>query len=226
MAMPVRAVVFDLDGTLIDNSEYERRNIEMLVEEAVKATGSSREEVMRRVRDYRVFRGTPLWYDWRHFCRFIGAPEDAWIRVHLENVELLKPMPEALDTLKALRGRYGLAVVSDALRKVLDIKLEATGISSLIDASVSQEEAGAVKPDPSGLLMASRILDVDPAECVFVGNMGDDVEAGLRAGMTTVLYPTGISGHTLIVEASEELSVRPHHVISRLGELVELLGRL
>jgi len=135
-------------------------------------------------------------------------------------------MPEALDTLKALRGRYGLAVVSDALRKELDIKLEATGISGLIDASVSQEEAGAVKPDPSGLLMASKMLGVEPRECVFVGNMGDDVEAGLRAGMTTVLYPTGISGHTMIVEAVDRLHVRPHYVIGRLGELLELLERL
>ena len=218
--------MFDLDGTLVDNSEYERRNIEMLVEEAVRATGATRDEVMRRVKEYRVFRGTPFWYDWRHFCKFIGAPEDAWVRVHRENVHLLKPMPEALETLRALRSRYGLAVVSDALREVLDIKLEATGISRLVDVSVSQEEAGAVKPDPSGLLKASEMLGVEPGDCVFVGNMGDDVEAGLRAGMITVLYPTGISGHTMIVDVVETPNVRPHHVIRRLGELPELLGRL
>ncbi|RLG64983.1 hypothetical protein DRO21_02840, partial [archaeon] len=80
--MVTKAVLFDLDGTLVDNELYERENIKALVKMASKNTSLNEKEIWQKVREYRKYEGTPLWYDWRYFTKFIGAPEDSWRQVH------------------------------------------------------------------------------------------------------------------------------------------------
>ena len=221
--MVTKAVLFDLDGTLVDNELYERENIKALVKMASKNTSLNEKEIWQKVREYRKYEGTPLWYDWRYFTKFIGAPEDSWRQVHLENLKHLKLLPGVIETLEKLKSMsVSLGIVTDAIRDVALLKIKHLKIKKFFKVIVTQDDVGTVKPDPYPILYALKLLDMSPNEAIYVGNTLNDVLAALAAGVKPILYNTNIDGHAIITRRKRTIGA-PSNVptISSIEQILE-----
>ncbi len=221
--MSIEAVLFDLDGTLVDNELYEHENIKALVKIASKNTGLSEREIWQKVREYRKYEGTPLWYDWRYFTKFIGAPEDSWRQVHVENLKHLKLLPGVIETLEKLKSMsMSLGIVTDAIRDVALLKVKHLEIEKFFEVIVTQDDVGTVKPDPYPILYALKQLNRSSDEAIYVGNTLNDVLAALAAGVKPILYNTNIDGHAIITRRKSTASA-PSNVptISSIEQILE-----
>lgn len=109
-----------------------------------------------------------------------------------------------------------MAVVSNSTRDEVDLNLAATGLASLFDVTVTRHDVARGKPDPEGYLAAAARLGVAPATCVVVEDSPAGTRAGLAAGMTTVFHP---QDPTLAVEPGA-LAAGP----DGLGPLLARLG--
>jgi phosphoglycolate phosphatase len=210
---PVRGIVFDLDGTLVDGYE----GIATGVNAARSAFGLPAlavEDVRRR-----VGHGLPqLMRD------VVGAEHAAggtaiFREVYEQVCEAqTRPAPALESTLSALTSRgVRLSIASNKPVEFSIRILERLGVSSYFAAIEGPETAGAVKPDPAMILACLRAMDVRRDEALYVGDMAIDAEAGARAGLDVVL----VSGGSCSPDA---LFATGLPVLGGLAELIDLLG--
>ncbi|MDZ7643729.1 MAG: HAD-IA family hydrolase [Woeseiaceae bacterium] len=98
-----------------------------------------------------------------------------------------------LESLLDLFERHGRpwGIVTNKPRALTDELLAALGLDSRIGCSVSGDTLPQRKPHPAPMLLASRLLDVEPARIVYVGDAARDIEAGRAAGMATIAAAWG-----------------------------------
>jgi pyrophosphatase PpaX len=180
----VKAVLFDLDGTLLDSS----RAITDAVENVLKARGlrCNRNDVAGMI-------GAPLENIFAVLVPNLST-EEVWRLVleyrkyymahHLERTSIY-PLTRVLLTRLKARG-YKLGIVTGKHREPVVDALDHFGISGFFDAVVTGYEVKNHKPAPDIVLEAAKRLGVSPKECVVVGDSPLDVEAGRRAGSLTV----------------------------------------
>jgi putative hydrolase of the HAD superfamily len=183
---PIKAVIFDLWGTLVDWPVDPSR---ALNERLRLATPHGPEEFARLFREtYRSRETGPL----ADAYRLLGVGEDSLddlISQRRANTRTaLVPQPGAVDTLRELRRRgYRLGMISVCTEEVPEVWPE-TVLHGLFDAEVFSATCGHMKPDAEIYLLATRQLGVEPAECLYVGDGANDELAGAeRVGMTSVL---------------------------------------
>jgi HAD superfamily hydrolase (TIGR01549 family) len=168
--MPVRGVIFDLDGTLIDSKldfDQMRSDMEFAPGQLILETLDSLPEGARKERCREVLR--------RH--EFDGAMSATL-------------MPGAVQLLAELDRRQILqAILTRNSREMTDLALRRL---QLAFSQVLTREDAAPKPDPQGLHMICRNWQIDARDVVFVGDFHFDVMAGRRAGMATILYAPGL----------------------------------
>ena len=101
--------------------------------------------------------------------------------------ESLVPRPDALETLTELRrGGYGLGLISVCSEEVSRV-WEDTSLGDKFDVTVFSCDVGISKPDPRIYEIACERLDVEPADCLFVGDgANDELPGAERVGMTAV----------------------------------------
>ena len=127
----------------------------------------------------------------------------------------IRPIPDALEVLTALKRRYRLGIISNTVgsgdAELLDA-LEKAGIRGLIDALVTSRDFGTAKPDPAIYAEGARRLGVPLVETLMVGDRLDtDVAGALNAGIAAVWlrHPGAIAIP----------GIAPTHVIEHLAEL-------
>jgi N-acetyl-D-muramate 6-phosphate phosphatase len=101
-------------------------------------------------------------------------------------------MAEVLDALDAADCKWG--IVSNKVERYVRPILSQLGLLSRSVATVGGDTAGAAKPDPAPLFYAARIAEVDPRQCIYVGDDERDIQAGRAAGMLTVAAAYGYCG--------------------------------
>ena len=182
----MRAVIFDLWGTLVDWPVDPSR---ALNERLRKATPHGPAEFERLFREtYRQRETGPL----ADAYRLLGVSEDRLdelIAQRRENTRAaLVPRDGAVDTLVELRSRgYRLGMISVCSEEVPEL-WAGTRFHGLFDAEVFSATCGHMKPDAEIYLLATGELGVEPAECLYVGDGANDELAGAeRVGMTSVL---------------------------------------
>ena len=204
----VAAVVFDMDGTLIDSS----RVVPPAFSEAIRGMGGpalSDDEVI----DSYVL-GPPAAI-MEHFLgrRVTRAELDAYHgRLGDEARERgLRPYPGIVEALDALRD-LPLGVFTNADRGNTRVLLGAAGIADRFTAVVSADEvAPRFKPNPDGLLLACERLEVDAARTAYVGDGPLDAETARSAGALAVAAGWGhqlddASSFELVVDTPTQLS--------------------
>jgi HAD superfamily hydrolase (TIGR01509 family) len=116
-----------------------------------------------------------------------------------EHANTIRPRPGALEAWRDV-SRLGLqqALVSNSDRLLVDVNIEALGLTRprLISISINDVRCG--KPDPEAYLRAAYLLDVVPGECIAVEDSPSGALSAIQAGMTTVVWP---EDNTLIFEA-------------------------
>jgi beta-phosphoglucomutase len=181
-----RAVLWDLDGTLVDSEEFHWQSWEhalgldgvRVTREQFKATFGQRND--------RILRG---WLgaesSEERITRIAEAKEAEYRR--LAQVHGLTPLPGAAEWLVRLQADgWKQAIASSAPRQNVEVMLAALHLEKYFDAVVASEDVTRGKPDPQVFLAAATRLSVPPARCIVVEDAAAGIEAARRAGMHSI----------------------------------------
>jgi phosphoglycolate phosphatase len=211
----VRAVLFDVDGTLVDSIAFLVECFRHSAEAALGRTLGAA-EVLPLV-------GMPL----GEMYRTIRPDADEALLLHCVETyrgayypsvcERSPLFPDTAAVVRRLAARgLALGIVSGKNHQGIRRVLEPSGLLDQFCAVVGADHGGRGKPAPDGALAAAAMIGVPPEETLVVGDSLLDVEMGLAAGMATVGVTTGTTGR-------DELASRATVVIGRLAELPPLL---
>jgi putative hydrolase of the HAD superfamily len=209
-------VIFDLWDTLV---EWPVTEAAKLREHTAVLAGVEADELGRRWRDtYRLSQTGPL----AAAYAAMGIPDEhveARIATQHEFARAsLRPRPGAVAALRELRRRgLRLAVLSNCSEDV-PAAWPDSELAGLFDVETFSAACGCMKPDPEIYLRTAAALDVEPAECYFVGDGANDELGGAeRVGMTPVLFvPCGAAAPWPEVQGWAGLQV------SSIEEVLEL----
>lgn len=186
----LRAVLLDIDGTLVDSNDAHAH----AWEEALRHFGH--DVPFEKVRaligkggDKLLAEAAGIDKETPHGKAIDQRRERTFKRDYLPR---LKPFPEARELLRRLREEgLCLVVATSAQRAEMDALLELCGASELIDANTSSDDADKSKPDPDIIQAALRKADVSANEALMLGDTPYDLEAARRSGVETVAVRSG-----------------------------------
>jgi HAD superfamily hydrolase (TIGR01509 family) len=183
----IDAVVFDLDGVLLDTEELWDEARRQLAEERGGRWHEGAQRAMMGM-------SSPEWSRYMHDK--IGLPEPpeeiaAEVVRRLEELyrERLPVIPGAIEAVRRLGQRWPLGVASSSNRPLIDLFLELTGTADLFQATVSSEEVARGKPAPDVYLEAARRLGVDPRRAVAIEDSENGIRSAAAAGMHVIAIP-------------------------------------
>ncbi len=190
--MPVRAVVFDLFGTLIDDSSPEAY-ARFLAETAHRlGTDAERFSDLWAAHDVARYTG-PIEACFEGICQELGLSDDARLQdalaYRVEHMRrLLVPRPDAESTLRTLRDRdFRLGMISNASGEVSGLWKQSR-FAGLFDAELFSADERMMKPDRRLYERMAELLGVPAQECLFVGDGAyGELQGAAGAGMTPVL---------------------------------------
>jgi HAD superfamily hydrolase (TIGR01509 family) len=183
----IEAVVFDLDGVLLDSEQRWNEAKEALVRES---GGRWREEAPVAM----MGMSSPEWS--RYLRKDLGVPlsqeeinRDIVGRMQDRFRDALPLLPGAGEAVRALAARWSLGLASSSNRELIDLFLELSGFGDAFRVTVSSEEVARGKPAPDVYLEAASQLGVDAARCVAIEDSSNGIRAGAAAGMTVIAAP-------------------------------------
>jgi HAD superfamily hydrolase (TIGR01509 family) len=181
------AIIFDLDGVLLDSEQRWNEAKEALVREAGGTWLEEAPTVMMGM-------SSPEWSAYLRddlgVQRDLDAINDDVVRrMHESYEDGLPLLPGALETVRALGARWPLGLASSSNREIIDVFLERSGVGDLFGATVSSEEVARGKPAPDVYLETARRLDVDPRACVAIEDSANGLRAAHAAGMPVIAAP-------------------------------------
>jgi HAD superfamily hydrolase (TIGR01509 family) len=205
------AVVFDLDGVLLDTEELwdeARREI------AEERGGRWREDAQRAM----MGMSSPEWSRYMHDV--IGVP-DPPERISEEVVERLAELYQrqlplvdgAIEAARRIGARWPLGIASSSNRPLIDLFLDLTRTRDLFQATVSSEEVAHGKPAPDVYLEATARLGVSADRCAAI----EDSENGIRSAATAEMCVIAIPNH--VFPPSAEALELADLVLASLDEL-------
>lgn len=181
----MEAVIFDLDGVLVDS---ERIWDEVRRAVVAEHGGTWREEATRAQQGM----STPEWA--RYLVEELGArlspPEIATLVVkRMAARYAAEPplIPGAVEVVRQVSARWPVAIASSSPVILIKGFLDVTGLP--VGAAVSSEQVGAGKPAPDVYLRAAELLGVPPAECAAVEDTTNGLRSALAAGMAVYAVP-------------------------------------
>ncbi|TMM05061.1 MAG: HAD family phosphatase [Actinobacteria bacterium] len=181
------AVVFDLDGVLVDSEERWNAAREALTRES---GGTWTAEAPRAM----MGMSAPEWS--RYLREELGVPMSAEdinaavvARMEAGYRDGLPLLPGAVEAVRALAARWPLGLASSANRPIIGLVLEVAGLDACFGATVSSEEVAHGKPAPDVYVEAARRLGVDPRRCVAIEDSTNGLRSAHAAGMAVVAVP-------------------------------------
>ncbi len=183
----IDAVVFDLDGVIVDSEQVWDDVREQLATERGGRWHDGAQAAMMGM-------SSPEWSAYMH--DEIGleeSPEEInaeVVRRMLERYRHRLPLIDgAVDAVRRLAPEFRLGVASSSNRPLIAAVLEHAGIAGLFDAVVSSEEVAGGKPAPDVYLEALRRLAVEPARAAAIEDSSNGIRAAHAAGMRVIALP-------------------------------------
>ena len=179
----MKAILFDMDGTLIDSFEAWC----IAAKESIKETTGL--EITKE--DFVKFGWGISYRDWgenrigKDMKTFLDLLEDKFY-LHLDKVSLIdKDIKEVLEELKT---KYKLAVVSTTYDFVIEKVIKQLEIKDYFEVIVGGNNVEKIKPAPDALLLACKKLDVDVKDAIYIGDLEMDKMAAMNAGMKCISF--------------------------------------
>jgi HAD superfamily hydrolase (TIGR01509 family) len=208
MTREIKTLLFDWDGTLVDSAHlglvaFEKTFSELGVPFA-----------------HAVYEATysPNWYS---TYEALGLPKEHWQaadELWIQHYgEQAAPLIAAVgETLLSLRDKgYQLAVVTSGSRSRVSREVEQCVLKDAFAVIICNEDIVNKKPDPEGLELAMREMNVAPSQCAYVGDAPEDIEMGRRGRVMTIgvrsAYPS----------SARVLTAQPDLYLERLAELLD-----
>jgi HAD superfamily hydrolase (TIGR01509 family) len=183
----IEAVVFDLDGVILQTEEVWD---EVRGRYVVEHGGRYDEEAQRAM----MGMSAPEWS--RYLADELGVPgTPAQISADIVRLmearyrEELPLIPGAVEAVERLAGRWPLGLASSSNRPLIDTALALSGLDRSFTATVSSEEVARGKPAPDVYLEAARRLTVAPDRCAAVEDSHSGIRSAKAAGMRVVAIP-------------------------------------
>jgi HAD superfamily hydrolase (TIGR01509 family) len=183
----IRAVIFDLDGVLIESEQLwdeARRTV------AAEHHGHWRDDATTAMQGM----SSVEWGAYMHDVLGVDLPADAIVDDVVEHLldryrEHVPLLPGAVEAVRRIGAEWPLAVASSANRSVIAAVLELTGLTDAFAATVSSEEVARGKPAPDVYLEAARRLAVTERECAAVEDSTNGIRSAAAAGLRVVAVP-------------------------------------
>jgi HAD superfamily hydrolase (TIGR01509 family) len=183
----IEAVVFDLDGVIVDSEQVWDDVREQLVGERGGRWHDGAQAAMMGM-------SSTEWSRYMHDELGLAEPpaeiNDEVVRRMLERYRSDLPLIDgAVDAARRLADEFPLAVASSSNRPLIEAVLEGAGIADLFAAVVSSEEVARGKPAPDVYLEAARRLGVEPKGCAAIEDSSNGIRAAHAAGMRVLAVP-------------------------------------
>jgi HAD superfamily hydrolase (TIGR01509 family) len=183
----IEAVVFDLDGVIVDSEQvWDEVREELVRERGGRWSDSAQADMMGM--------SSPEWSRYLHEELGLADPpeelNDEVVRRMLGRYRQDLPLIDgAVAAVERLAAELRLAVASSSNRPLIEAVLEQAGIGAHFEATVSSEEVARGKPAPDVYLEAARRLGVEPARCAAVEDSSNGLRSAHAAGMRIVAFP-------------------------------------
>jgi HAD superfamily hydrolase (TIGR01509 family) len=183
----IDAVVFDLDGLLLDSEQL----WDEVREELARERGGRWSE---RAQADMMGMSSPEWSRYMHDVVGLSESpdeiaEEVVRRMEARYRERLPLIPGARDAVERLAARWPLGLASSSNRPLIDLALETGGLAPFFAATVSSEEVARGKPAPDVFLEAVRRLEVDPAHAAAIEDSRNGIRSAHAAGLCVVAIP-------------------------------------
>jgi HAD superfamily hydrolase (TIGR01509 family) len=190
----IRAVVFDMDGVLVDSEPLYLRATQLALGPRGPSYTARDNRAFLETPDAELFRVLRILFD-------VATPTEELVERRRDHLVALiraeaRPLPGVPEMPLRLReAGLEVGVVSAAGRRVLEALLDALGLRRVFRAVVSADEVARGKPAPDALLMGARRLEVSPEHCLVVDDARDGVLAAKAAGMPVAAVPSPATSH-------------------------------
>jgi HAD superfamily hydrolase (TIGR01509 family) len=208
LAHRYRAVIFDMDGLLLDTEIlWHRAEIELFKRHGAEFSWDDKLAVI----------GTSFAFTARYFAERLGRPLEEGEALVREMVDLMHDelrgevagRPGAVELVARLRGRTRLGLASNSPRMLVDTALATAGLVGAFDAIVTSDDVEHAKPEPDLYLLACERLGVAPDEALALEDSASGVAAAKAAGLTCIAVPqfaeTDVSAADRVIDSLEEL---------------------
>ena len=182
----MRAVIFDLDGVLVESEGLWNRAKRELADAHGVPWPDDAERTMMGM-------SSP---EWSGYLADLGVPlapgaiSDAVVtRLSEIYAEELPLLPGAQEAVRRLAARWPLGVASSSNRPIIELVLGEAGVQGCFAVTVSSEEVARGKPAPDVYLEAARRLGAEPGDCVAIEDSTNGLRAAHAAGMGVVAIP-------------------------------------
>jgi HAD superfamily hydrolase (TIGR01509 family) len=203
-----RAVVFDMDGLLLDTELlWHRAEVELFTRHGAEFSWDDKMAVI----------GSSFDFTADYFADRLGLPRDRGAGLVDETVELMHGhlreqvdgRPGAVELVERLRGRTRLGLASNSPRQLVDTALATARIGDAFDAIVTSDDVERSKPAPDLYLLACERLGVAPADALALEDSPSGITAAKAAGLTCIAVPqfaeTDVSAADRVIDSLEEL---------------------
>ncbi len=221
----LKAIIFDLDNTLLDFNKYKHSSVDAGIDAMINA-GLKLSKKDAKERLYAIYDEKGIEYqhifddflasvegtvDYRKLARAIHAYRKT--RTHQ-----LVPYKNVTRVLRALKAKgLKLAIVTDAPRLEGWLRLVAAGLDQFFDTVVTYDDTCLFKPCPEPFQRALSRLNVDPGEVLMMGDNADrDIKGGKALGMKTCWAAYG---------ATRPLNVRPDFIAHEFTDLLAIVKK-
>jgi HAD superfamily hydrolase (TIGR01509 family) len=183
----IEAVVFDLDGLLIESEEV----WDSVRERYVREQGGRYDSEVQRAM---MGMSAPEWSRYLHDVAGVPEEPDAINaevvrRLLAEYSRDLPLLPGAVAAVRRIAARYPLGLASSSNREIIDAVLHLAGIADLFQVTVSSEEVARGKPAPDVYLEASHRLGVEAGRCAAVEDSNAGIRSAKAAEMRVIAIP-------------------------------------
>ncbi|WP_223626298.1 HAD-IA family hydrolase [Microbacterium sp. EST19A] len=199
-----RAVLLDMDGTLVDSTAV----VERLWLAWAEPHGLEPETVLSVVHGRQGHQSMAIMLPERDHA--INLREnDIMLATEASDVDGVVSIPGAGAVLEAL-APFPHAIVTSANVALMTARMQAAGLA-VPAIAVTAENVSASKPDPEGFLLGAKLLGVDPADCIVFEDSGAGIQAGLAAGMRVLGVGAHAAAHspTYRVDDLSHVSIAP-----------------
>lgn len=215
----IKAVIFDMDGVIIDSEPIH----EYAMEETLKPHGVD----FAKINDSSFLGKTPKSLFTKLKVMFnlsvdVNELVERKADLAMEKMQQLGPIPGVVELIKELHAKnYKLAIGSGQERFVIDNVLSNFGLTDFFREIICSGDYKKPKPDPEVYLRCAEKLGVKPDECVVIEDAPSGVKSAKSAGMKCVGYNNpsnkgvGLVGADLLIENFKELTI---DIIKQLGD--------